>query len=202
MFDCNGVLIHDEHVHQEAFSQLVPGGLTDEQYAALCHGKTDEQGIEELLAQGFLEGNAESLLAEKTRWYDTLTRSMPVPELFHPSTRRMLTSLGRENIPLFLVTASSDEWLSTMNEKTGVSEFFPPEHVATSMTGERRAQHVIDVAKRYPPRTLVVDDSLRNLRRLADEPTIERVLVADTDNGETRTIPHPSQVLGLVGLVG
>jgi len=49
LFDMNGVIINDEHIHELAFKQtVIPYGieLSHKEYLECCAGKTDRAGYE------------------------------------------------------------------------------------------------------------------------------------------------------------
>lgn len=48
IFDMNGVIIDDEHIHELAFKEVcqqIGIDLTPEEYKELCMGRTDEDGF-------------------------------------------------------------------------------------------------------------------------------------------------------------
>ena len=75
IFDMNGVLIDDEHIHELAFGKvLLNYGLKidHDDYQKICAGKTDKEGFEELAKILRISIDPEIAVAEKGKYYLSL----------------------------------------------------------------------------------------------------------------------------------
>lgn len=79
IFDMNGIIIDDEHIHERAFKQsLEPYGinLSHESYLDNCAGRTDKEGYERIAATQKKSLPIDLLLTQKADLYQLLFPSM------------------------------------------------------------------------------------------------------------------------------
>src|SRR5436309_3424665 len=83
LFDMNGVIVDDEHLHELAFSEVLSRHgheLDSSGYERWFMGRTDKDGYESFFqAQGVNAPNLEHLLAEKSEAYQRLARGNLAP---------------------------------------------------------------------------------------------------------------------------
>ncbi|PID52227.1 MAG: hypothetical protein CR972_03010 [Candidatus Moraniibacteriota bacterium] len=72
LFDMNGVIIDDEHIHEKAFQKTVKKygiNVSHNDYLSCCAGKTDRKGYEDISTFFNIDLNIDELLKEKSQMY-------------------------------------------------------------------------------------------------------------------------------------
>lgn len=72
LFDMNGVIIDDEHIHEKAFQETVKKfnvNLSHEDYLEYCAGKTDRKGYTDIAEKFNIKLPIDDLLKEKSQMY-------------------------------------------------------------------------------------------------------------------------------------
>lgn len=109
LFDMNGVLVDDEHLHAAAFRRVLSEhrlAMTDEEYLTFFAGRTDREGLLSFLAEKDpeLTGDVNSMIIAKSRHYETLAwKSLTV----FPEAAETLQALHSRGHNLALVTSST-----------------------------------------------------------------------------------------------
>lgn len=108
LWDYNGVIAQDEHLHEAAFREVLTRYgvvLTDQLYGQCCLGRTDAAGFEEFELR-FMEQLAtvsiEELIAKKQAVYQ---RCVVPKEILYPGAVEVLRSLNGS--PYAIVTSST-----------------------------------------------------------------------------------------------
>jgi beta-phosphoglucomutase-like phosphatase (HAD superfamily) len=170
--DFNGVLVDDEVDHYCAFAALARSttdrSLPIDVYLAACAGRTDGEGVEELVSLGFAAGAPDRLVSEKHRFYED--HAVPVGDRHRARVESVLDNLRRVG-PLVLVTASDRaSVVAALGDRQLVDEYFPQDRALFEVPGIDRVAMIDTVARRHGivenRRCLVVDDSTRNLAEL------------------------------------
>lgn len=94
LFDMNGVIIDDEHVHELAFHDTVqPYGikLTHQDYLECCAGKTDRAGYESIAQKFAKKLDITTLLAAKSQTYRAL---FPIHKKSYPGVIDLIHGLA------------------------------------------------------------------------------------------------------------
>ena len=75
IFDMNGVLIDDEHIHELAFGKVLLNygvKISHDDYQKICAGKTDRAGFEELAKTYKIPIDPDAAILEKGKYYLSL----------------------------------------------------------------------------------------------------------------------------------
>ncbi|MBT3249601.1 MAG: HAD family phosphatase [Candidatus Pacebacteria bacterium] len=123
LFDMNGVIIDDEHLHEMAFRETVkPFGidLTHQLYLECCAGKTDRDGYESIPESFSVELPIDKLLAEKNRRYAEL---FPENKKSYDGVLELIESLSK-NFTLALTSSSSRAEVDLITNELDVRRFF------------------------------------------------------------------------------
>lgn len=172
VIDFNGVLVDDEVDHYCAFAALsrstTDRSLAIDVYLAACAGRTDLEGIEELIKLGFLSGAPQQLLNAKHQFYRD--HAIAVGDQHRARIEAVLDRVGRVG-PLVLVTASDRRSVTAALGDAGlVDDYFPEGRALFGVPSSDRMTRIEAVARRHGVvenrRCLVVDDSARNLAEL------------------------------------
>ena len=102
IFDMNGVIVDDEHVHEMAFRETVKDhgiDLTHEDYLMCCAGKTDKRGYEDIGKMFSVDLPIEELLKKKWHVYPQLFERHKkcfdgVQDLIHSLSKKYMIGLA------------------------------------------------------------------------------------------------------------
>ncbi len=123
LFDMNGIIIDDEHIHELAFTETVePFGinLTHEQYLECCAGKTDRAGYESIAAQFNKNLPVDQLLVEKSQTYLKL---FPANKKTYPGVIELIHQLAQKYL-LALTSSSSRAEVDLITKEFGIQADF------------------------------------------------------------------------------
>lgn len=98
IFDMNGVIIDDEHIHELAFKEVLKQykiDLNHGEYTRLFAGKTDRDGFEEMKKYSHVELDIEKCLHEKSERYLAL---FPQNKKSYPGVVELIQALSRKYI--------------------------------------------------------------------------------------------------------
>lgn len=166
VFDWNGVLVLDEPLHFSAFARLCEdagGSLSLEVYEAECGGRTDREGIRNLVARGFLQGDVDTLVLAKQRLYRaTITND---DEIVSTGTVRLLEKLVELEVPYRIVTASPAEEVDVIRGTAGIESLLPDQIIKSGVSSGDRflALSRVLAGLASPDEVLMVDDSENNI---------------------------------------
>lgn len=105
LFDMNGIIIDDEHIHELAFHETVKPfdiQLSHQDYLDCCAGKTDRAGYESIATTFNKQLPVDSLLQQKSQTYLKL---FPANKKDYPGVIELIHILSRKY--LLSVTSSS-----------------------------------------------------------------------------------------------
>lgn len=126
LFDFNGVLVNDEHIHEQAFAKTLAQYdivLTPVLYQELCFGKTDKEGFVELQSRFHKElalHPLEELLTEKQRQYLALLKS---ENILYPGVKKVIAGLA-DVAKLGVVTSAMSSELQSILGTNNLTGFF------------------------------------------------------------------------------
>lgn len=123
LFDMNGIIIDDEHIHEMAFRETVkPFGvdLTHEAYLKCCAGKTDKAGYESIAEMFSTTLPVEQLLKEKGQFYLKL---FPENKKDYPGVINLIHQLSTE-YTLALTSSSSRVEVELITKEFGLDKVF------------------------------------------------------------------------------
>lgn len=167
LLDFNGVLFHDEPLHFEAFCETVREAsgktLTWRQYEQYCLGRTDSEGISQLVKAGMLNGPVDWLVLRKqelyTEAFDNYERFL---DLIDSGAKSFVERCRREKVAIHIVTASEVQAVEPILRELALDE-------APVLAGVRYAQRprviseLIQRLEIQPQEVLVIDDSESNV---------------------------------------
>jgi beta-phosphoglucomutase len=108
LFDMNGIIIDDEHIHEAAFKRTVePFGITldHESYLECCAGKTDKEGYESIGKKYQKSLPIDQLFQQKAKVYISL---FPTQKKVYPGILECIDRLSKKYT--LALTSSSIKW--------------------------------------------------------------------------------------------
>ncbi len=123
LFDMNGIIIDDEHIHELAFRETVrPYGvdLTHQNYLSCCAGRTDREGYESIVEKFSVELQTEELLKEKSQQYLEL---FPENKKSYKGVMELIKSLSKD-FTLALTSSSSRSEVDLIISEFGIKKYF------------------------------------------------------------------------------
>jgi beta-phosphoglucomutase len=187
IFDLNGVLLDDESVHFQAFVDLVHDfkcSLSYDEYLRFCSGRTDREGLQQLIWHKQLAEPIQSLLRRKREAYDRHFGSMESHIYSEaPTYVRELDVHGRK---CYLVTSSDEVAVGVFLAAAELQPQFPSSRRFTEVDAAIRTdvyRTIISDAKLSPRQIVLFDDSPTNLRE-AGEIGLRTIGVTTTHNRE------------------
>jgi beta-phosphoglucomutase family hydrolase len=167
IFDMNGVIVDDEHVHEMAFRDTVKEhkiDLTHEDYLTCCAGKTDQKGYEDIATSFDVALPVGDLLERKWQMYPKLFEKHKkcfdgVRELIeYLSTKYMIalaSSASRAEVELILKDFQIDRYFSVKISANDVKNGKPhPEPYLKTA----------ELLKILPQECVVIEDSRSGVR--------------------------------------
>lgn len=165
IFDMNGIIINDEHIHETAFKKTIkPYGvdLDHKTYLECCAGKTDRSGYEEIATRFSVNLPIENLLSQKSQIYLSL---FPANKKSYPGVIELIHTLFKDYI-LALTSSSSKDEVDLVTKEFGIKNLFK-----VIVTGN-------DVIKGKPD----PEPYLITVKKLGFKPN-ECVVIEDSRNG-------------------
>jgi HAD superfamily hydrolase (TIGR01509 family) len=123
LFDMNGIIIDDEHIHEMAFRETVkPFGidLDHQAYLDCCAGKTDRAGYEQIATKFSNDLPVDELLQQKSQMYLKL---FPANKKDYPGVINLIHSLAK-NFTLALTSSSSRAEVNLITKEFGIDHEF------------------------------------------------------------------------------
>lgn len=162
LFDMNGIIIDDEHIHEMAFRETVkPYGinLDHQSYLMCCAGKTDRAGYEEIAVSHNKDLPTDLLLIEKSRLYLQL---FPTNKKSYPGVIELIHSLAN-SYQVALTSSSSRVEVDLITKEFAIDSNFS---VTVSGDDVRRGKpdpepYLLTASKLCvkPQECLVIEDS-------------------------------------------
>lgn len=123
LFDMNGIIINDEHIHEMAFKETVKSfgiDLNHQTYLDCCAGKTDRLGYEEIATKFSTDLPVDDLLRQKSEMYLKL---FPANKKDYPGVIDLIHSLAKDFV-LALTSSSSREEVDLITKEFGIDHVF------------------------------------------------------------------------------
>ncbi len=123
LFDMNGIIIDDEHIHEQAFCETVNKfdiDLSHEEYLKCCAGKTDKQGYIDIENEFHVDLPIEKLLKEKAQVYLKL---FPENKVSYKGVINLIKKLAKE-YTIALTSSSSRAEVDLVIKEFGISDNF------------------------------------------------------------------------------
>lgn len=162
IFDMNGIIIDDEHIHELAFKETVkPFGinLSHQDYLECCAGKTDKAGYESISEKFDTSLPIERLLKNKASLYLNL---FPKHKKSYPGVIELISSLAN-NYTLALTSSSSRAEVNLITKECGVDKHFgitiSADEVKKGKPDPEPYLITCDLLKLNPKECVVIEDS-------------------------------------------
>lgn len=162
LFDMNGIIVDDEHIHERAFRETVKShgiDLTHKKYLECCAGKTDTDGYEAIAKHFSQELLINKLLIEKKQTYLKL---FPKNKKSYDGVLELIKTLSKDYI-LALTSSSSRAEVDLITKEFGVEIYFETTVSADDvMKGKPDPEPYLITAKRIglsPKECCVIEDS-------------------------------------------
>lgn len=169
LFDMNGVIVDDEHLHEAAFRRVLEAhgaSLSAEGYQAHFMGRTDRDGYLSYFGdEASLPAPLDELLRAKSEAYRSLAADSLQP---YPGVLDCIAALGRDGIQLALVTSSLAVEADAVLAAFSIADAFEQRVTAESVTNGKPDPEGYDRALRLlgvePAAAVVVEDALSGVR--------------------------------------
>jgi HAD superfamily hydrolase (TIGR01509 family) len=162
IFDMNGVIIDDEHIHELAFQETVKRyniDLSHEDYLECCAGKTDYAGYKEIASKFTIHLNVDKLLNEKSQAYLNL---FPTNKKKYPGVINLIRLLSKDFI-LALTSSSSKAEVDLIIKEFDIQEEFQVTISADDVTkGKPNPEPYLTTAEKLslsPYECVAIEDS-------------------------------------------
>ncbi|MDO8503076.1 MAG: HAD family phosphatase [bacterium] len=123
LFDMNGIIIDDEHIHEMAFRETVKPyniDLDHQAYLDCCAGKTDRAGYEQIAEKFPATLPIDDLLRQKSQMYLQL---FPANKKDYPGVIDLIHSLAKD-FTLALTSSSSRDEVDLITKEFGINQEF------------------------------------------------------------------------------
>src|SRR3989338_5359299 len=133
IFDFNGVLLLDQHLHDEVFKKVafdITGRIpTDEEFKSIFHGR-DNKGVFEYMTGRTLEpAELEQRAREKELAYQELCRKTGPSYRLSEGATELLENLRKRAIPYTIATSSPRMNIGFFNEMLNLEKWFDMDKV-------------------------------------------------------------------------
>lgn len=123
IFDMNGVLIDDEHIHELAFTKVIEQqglNFTHQEFEKFCFGRTDKEAFENIIDQFHIDLDVDLALKNKHQIY---TELFPVQKKTYPHVIDLVKELSKLH-DLGVVSSASREELNMILHHLGIADYF------------------------------------------------------------------------------
>ena len=195
IFDFNGVLLWDNHLHEEAwrrFSARMRGtAMTMDEMRLAVHGRTNRDIIAYVLSRQPDDDEVRRLAEEKEALYRSL--AMESPEDYHlsPGAAELLDYLAANDIARAIATSSPGVNIPFFNEKLDLLRWFDDGHIvhdAGRFPGKPAPHIYLEAAERLglpPGRCVVVEDAIMGVQSAHNAGIGAIVGIGTTESPET-----------------
>lgn len=191
IFDFNGTLFQDTHMHRRAWGEFFAGhgiAVTDREfYESMC-GPPNDAILRRFLDPALTDEQVAELSARKERIYRDLVRSHPEWQVLTDGAPEMLDALQRRGIPFAIATGAGRGNVEFYREVLGIGRWFDWDHIfyATSRLPGKPDPAIYRLAMEKlgfdPAETTVVEDALPGVHSAVGA-GVRRVIVIDTTLG-------------------
>jgi HAD superfamily hydrolase (TIGR01509 family) len=178
IFDFNGVLLWDNHLHEEAwrrFSAELRGyPLDDEEMRRQVHGRTNLDIFAYVLGRAVSRHEVQPLMDEKETIYRRLALEAIDDYRLSPGAVELLDDLAAAYVPRAIATSSPGVNVAFFIEHLDLHRWFAPEHIIYDRglyPGKPAPDIYLEAAERLglpPGRCVVVEDSIAGIQSARD----------------------------------
>lgn len=123
LYDMNGIIVDDEHIHELAFYKVMQKynvTMNHQHYMMLCAGRTDKEGFELILEHNNLEADLSELMKAKQLIYFDIFKDSKVA---YPGIVNLIKNTAKE-FEIALVTSSLRNEVEMITEEFGIRDDF------------------------------------------------------------------------------
>lgn len=123
IFDMNGVIVDDEHIHELAFQEVCfkyKINLTHKLYQNLCMGKTDLDGFKSIIKHFKIKAQANKMVKNKTKIYLKL---IPNKIKNFPGVIKLINNLNK-SYTLALASSSTKKEINMILKTLDIVKYF------------------------------------------------------------------------------
>ena len=173
IFDFNGVLLWDNHLHEEAWrrtsARLRGAPLSDEEMRREVHGRVNRDIFAYVLGRAVSREEMQPLMEEKERTYRQLALASGAAYRLSPGAVELLDFLAAAAIPRAIATSSPGVNVAFFIEQLDLHRWFAPEHIIHDRglyPGKPAPGIYLEAAEQLglvPARCIVVEDSIAGI---------------------------------------
>jgi len=174
IFDFNGVLLWDRHLHEQAwrqFSKVIRGAsFSEEEMALHVHGRSNRDILTYLAGHSFPDTDVKGLSHQKEAIYQQLCMAEGENFRLSPGAVELLEFLVAHDVPHTIATASGRENVDFYVEHLNLGRWFELEQIVYdngSQPGKPAPDMYLQAASSLglrPADCIVVEDSLSGIR--------------------------------------
>ncbi len=195
IFDFNGVLLWDNHLHEESwrrFSARLRGTpMTMEEMKIAVHGRTNRDIIEYVLGRAPDDDERHTLTEEKESLYQRLALESIDTYVLSPGATELLDYLSATGIPRAIATSSPPGNVEFFIEHLDLLRWFRFDHIIhdSGRYPGKPAPHIyLEAAERLglpPGRCVVVEDAVMGVESAHNAGIGAIVAISTTESEET-----------------
>ena len=173
IFDFNGVLLWDNHLHEEAWrrysARLRGTPLSDEEMRRQVHGRVNLDIFAYVLGRELSRAEVQPLAEEKETIYRRLALAAGADYRLSPGAVALLDDLVAAGIPRAIATSSPWVNVAFFIEQLDLHRWFAPEHIIYDRglyPGKPAPGIYLEAAEKLgiaPERCIVVEDSIAGI---------------------------------------
>lgn len=173
IFDFNGVLLWDNHLHEEAwrrFSARLRGTpMSDEEMRRQVHGRVNLDIFAYVLGRAVTQAEMQPLMEEKEATYRQLALESIEDYRLSPGATALLDDLAAAAVPRAIATSSPAVNVAFFIEHLELSRWFAPAHIIHDRglyPGKPAPDIYLEAAERLgiaPHHCIVVEDSIAGI---------------------------------------
>lgn len=206
IFDFNGTLFFDSHMHYEAwriFSKKLRGyEFTDQEMREKMFGRTNADIIEYAIGEKPTPEMVEKLAKEKEGWYRQMCLENPKTFVLSPGAESFLDYLKENNIPMTIATMSEWDNVEFYIKEFNLARWFDLEKIVYS-NGKipgKPAPDIYEIAAKNiglnPKDCIVVEDAISGINSANAAGIGKIIAIASVESDELyRSIPCVSQII-------
>ncbi len=128
IFDFNGVLLLDQHLHDEIWKKVAleirDREITDDEVKKIFHGRTNRSVLEYLLGRPVENEELQERAAKKELLYQDLAKTMGSEYRLSPGAATLLNYLHEHNVAYTIATSSPAMNIPFFNTMLGLDQWF------------------------------------------------------------------------------
>ncbi len=206
IFDFNGTLFFDSHMHYEAwriFSKKLRGyEFTDKEMREKMFGRTNADIIEYAIRKKPTSEMVEKLAKEKEGWYRQMCLDNPETFILAPGAEKFLDYLKENNIPMTIATMSEWDNVEFYIKEFNLARWFDLEKIVYS-NGKIPGKPAPDIYKiaannigLNPKDCIVVEDAISGINSANAAGIGKIIAIASVESDELyKSIPCINQII-------